>query len=77
MVSKREFIRGLQDKMLFCELIRHGLVGINTMTSVQMYDRYRELIVLGSGKMDAYTCVSEEFGVSEKLVMLRVREMGG
>lgn len=73
---KREVIRSLEDKGLFCECIKSGLIGANVKSYVKWYDRYQELLKLGSGRMDAYAIIAEEFGVCEGSVRHKVKEFG-
>jgi hypothetical protein len=73
---KREVIRTLEEKGLFCDCIKVGLIGANVKSYVNWYDRYQQLIKMGSGKLDAYTIIAEENGVSEGFVRKKVKEFG-
>lgn len=73
---KREVVRKLEEAQLFCDCIKQGLIGAHVKNYINWYDRYQHLLKMGSGKMDAYTIIAEENGVSEGLVRRKVKEFG-
>ena len=74
---KRELLKKLEDTGLFCDLVKSGIIGANIRTYTRWYDRYDQLRKLGSGKMDAYTVVAEENGVSEASVRQCIKRFEG
>lgn len=65
----------IENKETVYQLADYGLLRGNVMRDVDVYESYKQELCTGKLKMQIYTDIAEEFGISEELVRKIIQAM--